>query len=172
MQHGVKEKEVAEQKSQSEAGRSGPSRTLDYDIESNEVEDSDARPSPQKSSYSQLPHKQLTFEDKTPASLDSEGKHANLFNGFQVRPQEEEPSLLEKFISERDGAERQSLQFQGGADQRGSLRRRTSGKPSLASSLESSNNLKPSKRDFSSFWERLLQWLYSVFARLFSSRRS
>lgn len=170
IQERFKEKGITSQKPRFGAGRNGPSRALDFHVESNEVEESDTGLRSQNNKRSSLSHAQYPSDYEISESLDIEEKHASGFNSYQRKAQEE-LSPLGKLISEAEDNERQHLLVQGGAEQEGSRRRRTSGKPVSTSSLESSDNPEPSKGGFDRFWERLLEWLYSVFARLFGSGR-
>lgn len=170
-QEGVKEKVIAHHKPQSEAGRGPQSRKLDYTVESNEVEELDARLKSQDKKWSPTSQGQSTVDDEISGSLDSEAMQTSGLNKMQEKDQEKEASHEEKPISAPEVNGRQHLPVQGGADPEGSRRRRTSGKPFSTSSLESCDNPEPSKSGFAAFWERLLEWLYSVFARLFSSER-
>lgn len=172
MQERVKEKEVADQKTLLEIKRTSWGGTSDYNVDSNAVEVLDTRSKSQNNKCSPLSQGQFTLDDEISGSPDSEAKHAIELNRYQEKYQEEEFSPLEeKLTTEVEDTESQHRRAQGGADQQGSRRRRTSGKPFSISSPESSDNTRPSKTGFGSFWELLLEWLYSVFGRLFGSRR-
>lgn len=164
----VKEKEVTKQKPQSEAERINLTRKLDYNFEPNEAEELDTRVKSQDSKWLQLPHGQSTLDDEIFGGLNNGAKYKNGLNKFQEKDREQEDPLFEeKRSTEVEGNECQHLLDQGGVD--GSLRRRTTGKTFSTSRVESSDNPKPSKGSFGSFCERLLQWFYSFFARLFGS---
>lgn len=165
-QEGVKWKEVADQMPRSGAERNSPSRTMDCNVESNELKESDTRLEAQDKRWSPLSQGQFTLDDEISGSLDSKARHVYGRNIFRVKDQEEETfPLEEKLIGGVEDNDHRHQLVQGGAEQ-GSRRRRTSGKPFSTSSLEVSDGPKPSK---GSFWERILEWLYSIFARLFSS---
>ncbi|MCJ1260367.1 hypothetical protein MMC22_000227 [Lobaria immixta] len=170
-QERFKENGISNQKPLLGAGRNEPSRALIFNAESNEVEESDTGLKSQNNKRPSFSYAQYPLDDEISESLEIEEKHARGFNSYQRKAQEELSPFEEKLISEAEGNERQHSLVQGGAEQEGSRRRRTSGKPVSTSSLESSHSPKPSKGGFDRFWERLLEWLYSVLARLFGSER-
>lgn len=134
------------------------------------MEGLDTRLKSQKNKWSSLSYGQSTFENEISRSIDSEANRTNGLNNFQIKDEEEESSPLEeRLVIKIEDNERQHLLGQGEADQEGSRCRRTSGKPFSTLILESSDHFKPSEGGFGGFWERLLEWLDSVFARLFSS---
>lgn len=168
IQERVKEKEVTKQKPQSEVERITLTRKLDYNFEPNGAEELDTRVKSQNYKWSQLPHGQSTLDDEISGGLDNGAKYKNGLNKLQEKDRKQEaPPLEEKLSTEVEDNECQHLLVQGGVE--GSLRRRTTDKPFSTSRVESSDNPEPSKGSFGSFWERLLQWFYSFFARLFGS---
>ncbi|MCJ1465495.1 hypothetical protein MMC07_004113 [Pseudocyphellaria aurata] len=172
MQERVTEKEVADQKTQLETGGPPLDRKSDYNVDTKKVEELDTRSKSQKNKCSPLSPGQFTLDNEISGNPDSKAKHANGLNDDQEIYQEKKLSPFEdKLIVKVEDTESQPLIAQGGADQEGSRRRRIGGKLFSTSSLEISDNTKPSTAGFGSFWKWLLDWLDSLFGRLFEPRR-
>lgn len=80
---GVKKKEIANQKPQSEAGRNPRIRELDYNVEPNEVKELDTRLKSQNKKWAPLSFGKSTLENKISGSIDNEAKRTNGLNIFK-----------------------------------------------------------------------------------------